>query len=181
MMKDLEIWITRLVYLRYSVHLPSLSIYQTGLSKYPIETKNNQDKFVENELSQKWLNLLKMVPILSKVNPILNDVMISTEHVQIRDLITYVCAFYEWWRIWRDLEREILWMWILWMMKDLEIWITRLVYLVYARYSVHLPSLSIYQTGLSLSEGITINIISKQKIIKTSSWRMNYRKNELIY
>ena len=66
------------------------------------------------------------------------------------------------------------------MMKDLEIWITRLVYLVYARYSVHLPSLSIYQTGLSLSEGITINIISKQKIIKTSSWRMNYRKNDLL-
>ena len=54
---------------------------------------------------------------------------------------------------------------------------TRLVYLN-ARYSVHLPSLSIYQAGLS--EGITINIISKQKIIKTSSWRMNYRKNDLI-
>ena len=94
--------------------------------KYHIETKNNQDKFVENELSQKWLNLLKMVPILSKVNPILNDVMISTEHVQIRDLITYVCAFYEWWRIWRDLEREILWMWILWTLKVLEIWRERL-------------------------------------------------------
>ena len=31
--------------------------------KYHIETKNNQDKFVENELSQKLLNLLKMAPI----------------------------------------------------------------------------------------------------------------------
>ena len=53
---------------------------------------NYRKKIVTKKL---FIYLLKMAPILSKVNSILNDVMISTEHVQIRDLITYVCGFYE--------------------------------------------------------------------------------------
>ena len=100
-----EIWrvFTRLVYLnaRYSVHLPSLSIYQTGLSEGITINIISKQKIIKKSSWRMNYRKNDFAPILSTVNSILNDVMISTEHVQINDLITYVCGFDERWRIWR--------------------------------------------------------------------------------